>query len=154
MARSAEVVTLRSSRGTRLDTPRIAAIHLLGRMRVLAPDGTDILPHSRKARALLAYLCLCERTNASRTRLTGLLWGNSSEPQARMSLRHALMELNRHVNAKVPGLIEIGRETVELNAWACWIDIQAEPDRTGQLLADLDGVSIAFDQWLASERAR
>jgi TolB-like protein/Flp pilus assembly protein TadD len=64
------------------------------------------------------------------------------------------MELNRHVNAKVPGLIEIGRETVELNAWACWIDIQAEPDRTGQLLADLDGVSIAFDQWLASERAR
>jgi len=84
----------------------------------------------------------------------GLLWENSSELNARMSLRHALLELNRDVNTKVPGLIEINRETVELNARACWIDIQAEPDRTNQLLTDLDGVSVAFDQWLASERAR
>ena len=122
--------------------PRIVTIHLLGRMRVLASDGTNILPHSRKARALLAYLCFCDRTRASRNRLTGLLWGNSSEPQARMSLRHALLELNRDVNAKVPGLIEIDRETVGLNTRACWIDIQAEPDRTEQLLTDLDGVSV------------
>src|SRR5215210_4182478 len=154
MARSAEVVRLQSSRGTRLHTPRTATIYLVGSMRVFAPDGTNILPHSRKARALLAYLCLCERTRASRSRLMGLLWGNSSEPQARMSLRHVLSELNRDINAKVSGLIEIDRETVGLNAWACWIDIQAEPNRTEQLLTDLDGVSVEFDQWLASERAR
>src|ERR1044071_2387444 len=100
MAGSAEGVRLRVSGGTRLQAPRTATIYLLGSMRVLASDGTSILPHSRKARALLAYLCLSERTRAPRNRLMGLLWGYSSEPQARMSLRHALLELNRDVNAK------------------------------------------------------
>ena len=154
MARSAEVVSLRSSRGTRLDPRELRAYIFSVACECWPQMVQSILPHSRKARALLAYLCLCERTRASRNRLTGLLWGNSSEPQARMSLRHALLEFNRDVNAKVPGLIEIDRETVGLNARACWIDIQAEPDRTEQLLTDLDGVSAAFDQWLASERAR
>jgi TolB-like protein len=154
MAQSAKVVSLQSPRNLRLDTQKIVSIYLIGNMRVLAPDGDDILPRSRKARALLAYLCLCSRTRASRNRLARLLWDNSSETQARMSLRHALLELNRNVNDKVPGLIETNRETVGLNARACWIDVQAEPDRAEQLLADLDGVSTPFDDWLASERAR
>jgi TolB-like protein len=71
-----------------------------------------------------------------------------------MSLRHALLELNRDVNGRVPGLIDIGRETIALNARACWMDVQAEPDRAEQLLNDLDGISAPFDQWLTSERAR
>ena len=154
MAQSAEVVSLQSPRSTRPDAQKSVSIHLIGGMQVLAPDGTNILPRSRKARAILAYLCLCNRTQASRNRLAALLWDNSSETQARMSLRHALLELNRDVNGRVPGLIEIDRETIGLNTRACWMDVQAEPDRAEQLLSDLDGISASFDQWLASERAR
>ena len=71
-----------------------------------------------------------------------------------MSLRHALLELNRDVNGSVPGLIEIDRETIGLNSRACWMDVHAEPDRAEQLLSDLEGISVPFDEWLASERAR
>ena len=67
MVQSAEVVSLQSPRNTRLDAQKTVSIHLVGSMRVLVPDGTNILPRSRKARALLAYLCLCNRTRASRT---------------------------------------------------------------------------------------
>ena len=66
MAQSAEVVSLQSPRNTRLDARKTVSIHLIGNMRLLAPDGTNILPRSRKARALLAYLCLCNRARASR----------------------------------------------------------------------------------------
>ena len=116
--------------------------------------GVDILPRSRKARALLAYLCLCTRARTSRNHLTALLWDTSSDAHARMSLRHTLSELKRDVNGPVPGLVEINREIVALNIRICWIDVQAEPDRAGPLLTDFEGISAPFDQWLTSERAR
>jgi TolB-like protein/tetratricopeptide (TPR) repeat protein len=65
-------------------------------------------------------------------------------------------------------LISSGRATIRLNADACWIDAPAllessSPDAvrsdlalicTGKLLDGLDGVSAAFDRWLAQERDR
>src|SRR5205823_7693358 len=62
------------------------------------------------------------------------------------------------------------RESVRLNKTACWIDaiVLLAKDATssnslrsdlavlcsGELLEDLDGVSVAFDQWLLGERTR
>jgi TolB-like protein len=152
MAQSAKVVNILSPRSTRSDIQQVS-IHLIGSMRITAA-GADILPRSRKARALLAYLCLCDRARTSRNQLTALLWDNSSDTHAGMSLRHTLSELNREVNGPVPGLVEIGRETVALNTHVCWIDVHAELDHAGPLLTDLEGVSAPFDQWLAFERAR
>lgn len=129
-------------------------IHLVGTMRAAGPGGEDILPRSRKTRALLACLCLAHGEAVSRNRLAGLLWDRSGDAQARMSLRHALSELNDVVNGRVPGLIEIGRELVCLNARACWIDAFAAPDHAERLLEDLAGISPSFDHWLASERVQ
>ncbi|MGC2411385.1 MAG: BTAD domain-containing putative transcriptional regulator [Stellaceae bacterium] len=129
-------------------------IYLVGRMRAAAPGGEDILPRARKTRGLLACLCLARGERVSRSRLTGLLWDRSGDAQARMSLRHALSELNNVVNGRVPGLIEIGRESVCLDARACWIDAFAAPDHAERLLEDLDGISPSFDHWLASERVQ
>ena len=67
-----------------------------------------------------------------------LLWDSSSDAHARMSLRHTLSELNRGLNDPVPGLVEIGHETVALNTRICWIDVRAEPDRAEPLLTDLE----------------
>lgn len=128
-------------------------IYLLGRMRVIARDGQNVLPRARKARALLAYLCLTRNERVFRSRLAALLWDRSGEEQARMSLRHALSELTV-LNSGAPGLIALDREAVRLDASACWIDVfagLADPER---LLDNLDGVSDSFDHWLAGERAR
>jgi TolB-like protein/DNA-binding SARP family transcriptional activator len=99
----------------------------------------------------------------------GLLWDQAADAQARMSLRHALSEINRIVNRHIPSLIEIRRDSVRINIEKCWIDVlaileaslDASADTnnifqhyTERLLEDLDGMSPSFDRWLATERAR
>ena len=86
-----------------------------------------------------------------------------------MSLRQSLSELNSVVNRHVPSLVEIDRDSVRIDVRKCWVDalaiLQASADRTGEtnnllqpyserLLEDLDGITPAFDQWLAAERTR
>jgi TolB-like protein/DNA-binding SARP family transcriptional activator len=144
-----------------------ARIYLVGNMRALAPGGADFLPRGRKTRGLLACLCLEQGERVSRGRLVGLLWDRSADAQARMSLRHSLSELNRIVNRHVPGLVEIGRDSVQIDVRKCWIDalaiLEAGADATAdtsnfvqpygeRLLEDLEGITPSFDQWLAAER--
>jgi TolB-like protein/DNA-binding SARP family transcriptional activator len=155
------MTNIRSFPGGQVKVARIKAasetkskIYLVGAMRAVAPGGEDILPRSRKTRALLACLCLAQGERVSRSRLAGLLWDRSGDAQARMSLRHALSELNTIVNGRVPGLIEIDRDLVRLDAAACWIDAFAVPDHSERLLEDFDGISSAFDHWLTIERVQ
>src|SRR3984893_13203541 len=72
---------------------RIARIHLLGPMRATSYLGDDILPRGKKARALLAYLCLASGTKVARIGLARLLWDQAGDELARESLRRALGEL-------------------------------------------------------------
>ena len=129
-------------------------IYLVGRMRAVAPDGEDILPRARKTCGLLAYLCLARGERVSRSRLAGVLWDRSGDPQARMSLRHALSELNTIANGRIPGLVEVERDWIRIDVSACWIDAFEVPDHSERLLEDFDGISPSFDRWLASERVR
>ncbi len=86
-----------------------------------------------------------------------------------MSLRQSLSELNGIVNRHVPGLVEIGRDSVRIDVGKCWVDalaiIEASADPTAdnsnlvqpyseRLLEDLDGITPSFDHWLAIERSR
>jgi TolB-like protein/DNA-binding SARP family transcriptional activator len=138
-------------------------------MRAVAAGGADILPRGRKTRGLLACLCLAQGDRVSRSRLVGLFWDRSPDPQARMSLRQSLAELNGIVNRHVPGLVEIGRDSVRINIRKCWVDalavLDASVDPTAdlsnlvqpdseRLLEDLDGITPSFDHWLAAERTR
>jgi tetratricopeptide (TPR) repeat protein len=147
---------------------RIARIHLLGPMRATSYLGDDILPRGKKARALLAYLCLASGAKVPRIRLARLLWDQASDHLARGSLRHALLELCAAMGPLAAELIATGRASIRLNADACWIDAAAllessSPNSvrsdlalfcTGKLLEGLDGVSASFDRWLARERDR
>jgi TolB-like protein/DNA-binding SARP family transcriptional activator len=147
----------------------LTRIHLVGAMRAIGPGGVDFLPRGRKTRGLLAYLCLAQGERVSRNRLGGLLWDRSADAQARMSLRQSLSELNTIVNRHVPGLVEIGRDSVRVDVGKCWVDalaiLDASADATTdpsnllqpyseRLLEDLDGIAPSFDQWLAAERTR
>src|SRR5437763_2304770 len=144
-------------------------IYLVGTMRAVAPGGADFLPRGRKTRGLLACLCLAQGERVSRGRLVGLLWDRSADPQARMSLRQSLSELNSIVNRHVPGLVEIGRDSVRIEVQKCWVDALAiigpsadtTPDTSNlvqpyseRLLEDLDGITPSFDHWLTAERTR
>src|SRR5207245_7005036 len=138
-------------------------------MRAVAPGCAEVLPRGRKIRGLLACLCLAQGDRVSRSRLVGLFWDRSPDPQARMSLRQSLSELNGIVNRHVPGLVEIGRDSVRIDIRKCWVDalavLDASVDPTAdlsnlvqpyseRLLEDLDGITPSFDHWLAAERTR
>lgn len=57
--------------------------------------GHKARTQSRKADALLAYLALSETGQLSRESAAGLLWSESSEARARMSLRQAIKSIRR-----------------------------------------------------------
>lgn len=129
----------------------------------------EIRPRGRKARALLAYLALHPGKAISRERVTGLLWGDRAEEQARASLRQALVELKQFSNSD-PKLLIVDRESIALNPAVFSTDIDglramaAEHDYAGllaaipeigeRLFANLDDVDADFDDWLAIERTR
>jgi TolB-like protein len=142
---------------------RIARIHLLGPMRATSYLGADILPRSKKGRALLAYLCLAPGMKVPRLRLARMLWDQTSDELSRASLRHALLDVCEAMGPLGRELVSAGRAAIRLNADACWIDAVAmlEPSSsgselarfcTGQLLEGLDGLSASFDQWLLRMR--
>lgn len=145
-------------------------LRCLGGFRIINPVGDDATPRGRKARALLVYLALCDGTAVSRERLMALLWGDRADEQARASLRQALHELRCFAGTESPTLLTIGRDTVGLDPARIVTDLGIIEDHAasgrlqalaetlarwdGILLADLDGLSPGFDEWLASERIR
>jgi TolB-like protein/tetratricopeptide (TPR) repeat protein len=142
---------------------RIARIHLLGPMQATSYLGHDILPRSKKGRALLGYLCLAPGMKVPRLRLARMLWDQTSDELSRASLRHALLDVCEAMGPLAGELISAGRTAIRLNADACWIDAVAMLELssrgtelaqfcTGQLLEGLDGLSVSFDQWLLRVR--
>lgn len=129
----------------------------------------DLKPRGRKARALLAYLAFHPGKPVSRERLTGLLWGDRGEEQARASLRQAILEL-KPLSGPDRAAIIVERDHLLLRSGSISTDIDrlrqafeagdyAElsaliPERDERLFANLDGLDEAFDDWLLLERAR
>jgi TolB-like protein len=163
-------VRLPDGLGQRLRDRPIVRIHLLGPMRATTYLGENILPHGKRARAVLGYLCLAAGQHVPRAHLAGLLWDRVSDAAARTNLRQALRELSSAFGGLAKELISSGRDIVRLNVGACWVDAlaalaldRAAPDLAhvdlpalcrGELLEDLDGASASFDRWLAGERRR
>lgn len=148
----------------------VARIHLLGVMRATTYLGENMLPRGRKARALLAYLCVSAGEAVQRSRLTALLWDGVAAPLARNSLRQALSELISACGPVSGELIAADRNTIKLNVEACWIDVLAalacdkardnslRSELTllcrGELLEEMDRTTAPFDEWLRIERTR
>jgi tetratricopeptide (TPR) repeat protein len=144
-------------------------LHCWGDFALFDGDtGADLRPRGRKARALLAYLALHPGKAISREKLTGLLWSERGEEQARASLRQTLSEVRGLANGR--GVLEITRESVLLNAEALQTDLadmrafaeKADYDRLLALLPEaddiflrsFDGIDPALDDWLRIERTR
>jgi TolB-like protein/two-component SAPR family response regulator len=144
-------------------------ISLLGPVTVEI-DGAPVAIPSKKARALLGYLVQRSGTDVARSTITGLLWGERGEEQARASLRQTLSELRAALATAEKHPIDANNETIAWVAESAWIDSQelekaAQSDdgrelREAALLVRgefMEGLSIeeaAFEHWLAGERER
>ncbi len=132
-------------------------------------DGKVVALPAKKVRALLAYLVQREGIEVARTTLTGLLWGEREETQARASLRQSLSDLRAVLGEHSDALVA-SKESITWRANSAWIDTReleaAAKTENMEALADaaplcggdlLEGLAIdepGFDQWLSAERER
>jgi DNA-binding SARP family transcriptional activator len=140
--------------------PRRMRLELLGGFRARsARDSACALP-TRKSEALLAYLALPPGRFHSRDSLAALLWGDTSESNARQSLRQALGALRRALGEDV--VIARG-DTIALDAEAVAVDVveleaaiadggrealaRAAALYTGDLLAGFRVDEAPFEEW-------
>ncbi|HEY0650009.1 BTAD domain-containing putative transcriptional regulator [Phenylobacterium sp.] len=114
------------------DTPARNRLVLLGRFGLAAEDRQPIAIASRRARALLGFLCFAGPAGATREQLSGLLWSDRGEPQARASLRQCLLELRNLLESHGLDLLDVGRESISLKR-------DKVSDDVAELLAALAG---------------
>ena len=143
---------------------------LLGRFSATGPEGIPRTISAKKNRALLAVLALSPGMEATRERLTGLLWGDRPEEQARSSLRQSLAALRKELGDAHEAILQVKDDTVSLCANTVGVDVSAflksgqadeiEPLREaarlyrGELLADFGNREEGFEGWLSIERAQ
>ena len=99
-----------SGGGERSAAEAATRLLLLGRCQLLSPDGTDVTPRGRKARAVLAVLAMSAEGSVSRERLAGLMWSRHADEQARASLRQSLLEARRSTDECAPVLLDADRD--------------------------------------------
>ncbi len=135
-------------------TPRLW-LRLVGPMQAADAGGNNLLPRTRKARAVLAIMAMAAPRPVSRERITSLLWSRRDRGQARGSLRQCVHEIQSLLQPLGRGVIEADREQLRLVSEAVGLDLRdpATP-RGGVLLEDLSGLDPAFDAWLEVERTR
>jgi TolB-like protein/DNA-binding SARP family transcriptional activator len=158
-------------RHSQMETPAGTRVklHLLGTMRIHGVAG-EVPLAARKARALLAYLALRRGAPTPRATLTGLLWGDRSEDQARASLRQTLSALRKELGNEAAKVLTTTQDSICLAQQGIWVDVDAVelaaresgPESLefavtlfrGDLLEGLALNEPAFDQWLTAERER
>jgi TolB-like protein len=149
--------------------PRLQ-LKLLGGFDARIAPGEPLEIATRKTRALLAYLALPTGRPHSRDKLTGLLWSNRADPQARNSLRQAVSELGRALGSSDSAVLVKDRDRIALASGSVEVDAAAFEKLAGSEVVEdlrhasamyvgdlLEGLAIrdaAFEEWLLVERQR
>lgn len=142
---------------------------LFGEFRLYAPDKTIVPLANRRARALLAMLCIDSAEPLARDSVAKLLWPGRFEAQAKASLRQCLLDLGRILAAANCDILAVSRDRIRLNPGMVRSDLgdleQAlavgDLDLLGSLLHQIESRTLvdemqlgaAFDQWIATRRS-
>lgn len=145
-------------------------VTLFGAFRIGTGEGTAIDITGKRARAVLAILCLSPGVAMERARLCELLWRGRFKAQARASLRQTLLALKKQLEPLCPDVFEVTRERITIRASAIDSDLaDLEAALTGRQWARatamleeigarplLHGFDFgeAFAHWLATRRER
>lgn len=117
-------------------TPRV---HLFGEFQLFCPAGRPVPIANRRARAVLAMLCLESGRPIARDTITRLLWPGRFEAQAKASLRQCLLDLGKILDAHGCPILSVARERVGLVADSVASDLGDLEQ--GLAVGDLDLVS-------------
>ncbi len=145
-------------------------LNLLGGFEARLGTGTSVILARRKAQALLAYLAVQPGQVHLRDKLAALLWGDSTDAQARHSLRQALLAIKQALPREAGEILGVGTDTVTLNDAVVDVDVTTF-DRlvtrgTLEALSEacalyrgefLEGFSVReapFEDWLLTQRER
>src|SRR5215470_1501271 len=142
---------------------------ILGGFSVRAAGKPLIFP-TKKSRGLLAYLALGHGQVYAREHLASLLWGDSSDEEARHSLRQALSHLRKALPRARPEILRSDPDGVVLNPTALDVDVaaferfvaegtplalaRAAELYRGALLEGLSFKEEPWEEWLRAERER
>lgn len=145
-------------------------LNLLGGFEARLGTGAPVTLARRKAQALLAYLALQPGQVLMRDKLAALLWGDSTDGQARHSLRQALLAIRQALPSAAGEILRVGTDTVTLNDAAVDVDVAAferlvtrgTPEALGEACAlyrgdFLEGLGVReppFEDWLLTQRER
>ena len=88
---------------------------VFGAFQFHGADGREIIITNRRARALLAMLCLAHGEALERDFLSKLLWPGRFEAHAKASLRQCLLDLGKLLAACGADVLDTSRTSVALN---------------------------------------
>ena len=144
-------------------------VSLFGSFQIKTAAGTEIAISNRRARALLAVLCLVRSEPIDREYLSKLLWPGRFEAHAKASLRQCLLDLGKLLTALGCNGLIATRSAVSLEALAIRSDLadlenaleQGRYAEAAELLTRIGSVPIldqmdlgsTFNDWLARHRA-
>ncbi|MCC5870421.1 MAG: hypothetical protein JJU27_18115 [Gammaproteobacteria bacterium] len=145
-------------------------VTLFGTFRLHLACGDELEITGKRARAVLAILCLTPGVAVERARLCELLWHGRFQAQARASLRQTLLGLKKQLTPFQPDLFAITRESVAINEATVTSDLAEleatlsgnSHSRASELLLEIGGRALlgrldfgeAFELWLAARRAQ
>ena len=145
-------------------------LRLLGDFEARLGSGPPLRLRARKTQALLAYLASSPGHTHSRDKLASLLWGDSSQSQARSRLRGSLFVLRRTLASAIPPCLVLDSDAVALDVDAVDIDVvdfgrlvrvhdpealaKAVELYRGDLLEGFAFRGALFEEWLIAERER
>lgn len=158
----------------KLDVPRdmksSTYASLFGRFQLWAPDGNEVVISSRRARALLAMLCLVPDETIERDYLSKLLWPGRFEAHAKASLRQCLLDLGKLLDPLGCEMVKVARNRIGLNPAAIRTDLGAlelalqrgDYTSASEKMAAIGAAPLldqmdfgdAFGAWLADHRAK
>ena len=96
---------------------------LFGEFKLIKADATEIPISNRRAKALLALLCLNGDKAIDREQLSKLLWPGRFESHARASLRQCLLDLSKLLEPLGTELLQVTRNAACLNNAAIVTDL-------------------------------
>ncbi len=151
--------------GTLCPSQPAAYASLFGTFQLRTPDHHEIAITNRRARGLLAILCLAGNEAIERDFLSKLLWPGRFEAHARASLRQCLLDLGKLLAPHAPDILDVSRKSVALHPGAVLTDLaalegvlassdfaaaieQLDAIGTKPILDQMD-FGAAFNQWLA-----
>src|SRR3954451_8686776 len=98
-------------------------ICVIGAFRILTPDGEDLTPPGRKARALLAILALTPTRRRSRPALQDKLWSDRGPEQGAASLRQTLTEIRKALGERYRDCLVSDLRGIGLDAGRVSVDL-------------------------------